>query len=133
MNTRIATAVLCLLVLLSCGCAPKVRVDGSVSFSDGSPLEKGAVMMSDGRSMYQGNIKPGGKFSLGVLKDGQGIPPGTYKVWITGVNGTDYSGASDEIQLIEPRFTSEKTSELSFEVKKGEPKPIDIVVEKPKS
>lgn len=125
---------MCLFALSLCGCTPKVCVDGNVSFPDGSPLEKGAVMMSDGRNMYQGNIKPGGKFSLGMLKDGEGIPPGTYKIWISGVNGTDYRDPSSSgIFLIDPKFTSEKTSDLTFEAKKGETKPIDIVVEKPKT
>lgn len=130
---------LCVLVCVSlCGCSNKAKVDGMVRFSDGAPLEVGNVMMSDGRNMYQGSIKTGGQFSLGMLRDGEGIPPGKYKVWVTGVNGssgTDPAAKNAELSreknLVDPKFTSEATSELTVEVKKNEKKPLEIVVAKP--
>ena len=127
-------------VLCVCGCSGKVNVHGTVKYSDGSPLEKGTVCVGNDLVTFMGSIRAGGTFSLGEIRDGDGIPPGSYKVWIANANTTDYdldeegrpkSTRMIEIVLIDPKYTSPATSDLTFEIKSGERKSLDIVVEAP--
>jgi len=60
------------------GCSNNVKVTGVVSYEDGSPVKDGEVYL-DGNVLARGTIKDGA-FSLGLKKDGEGVPPGTYKV-----------------------------------------------------
>jgi len=72
------------LFLMSCilvglvGCNNNTRVTGVVSYEDGSPVKDGEVYL-DGNVLARGTIKDGA-FSLGLKKDGEGVPAGTYKV-----------------------------------------------------
>jgi len=132
-----------LVLVLIAGCSGKSSVSGAVTYmDDGQPLTRGDVFFrnADGTRMYQGAIKPDGSFALGEIKDGDGIPPGSYKVWIANANTTDYdldeegrpkSTRMIEIVLIDPKYTSPATSDLTFEIKSGERKSLDIVVEAP--
>lgn len=109
-----------------------VDVSGTVQFDDGTPLETGSVFLGDGKMMYYGEIQPGGRFSVGVQKDGQGIPVGKYRVWLA-VNTSGYGpdGKVFEKILIDPKYESAESSGLTVVVKKGGTKPLNITVEKP--
>ena len=129
-------------VLFVCGCSGKVHVHGTVKYPDGLPLEKGTVCVGNDLVTFMGAIRAGGTFALGEIKDGDGIPPGSYKVWIANANTTDYdldeegnprSRKMIEVVLIDPKYTSPSTSDLTFEVKPGERKSLDIIVEAPKN
>ena len=139
-------ASLFVIALLS-GCGdPKVK--GKVTFSDGSPLTKGQVMFQKEGFIGSGDIKKDGSYSAGKQKDGDGLPPGTYQVFISGASTYDQAELKDAqkqdvvigagqlgkipkpFDLIHSKFTSPKTSGLSVEVKGGSVK-YDITVEPP--
>jgi len=55
-------------------------VSGTVTYSDtGEPVQFGTVVFSGELEGGRGIIKAG-KYSVGRIKDGDGIPPGTYTV-----------------------------------------------------
>jgi hypothetical protein len=132
-------SIFCAIILCCGGCSEKVSSQGTVKFPDGTPLGVGTVYLSNGLVMYQGAIQKDGTFSIGELKDGDGIPPGTYKVWIADANTTEnvYDAKKENIIkridhiIIDPKFTDKNTSNLQFMIGKGQKNQIEIVVEKP--
>jgi len=140
--SMLSAFALILGALAVCGCSGKVQVHGTVKYPDGSPLEKGTVCVGNDQVTFMGNIRADGTFSLGEIKDGDGIPPGSYKVWIANTitrnyeldkEGQPISTRKTEIVLIDPKYGSPSTSGLTFEVKSGERKRLDIIVETPKN
>jgi hypothetical protein len=81
--------------------------------------------------MFFGNIQPDGTFALGEIKDGDGIPPGNYMIWISGANPSEEARNAGAPLRIHSKYTNRDTSGLTFEAKPGGPKTIDIVIEKP--
>ena len=72
--------VLILALLFATGCSGNVAVKGRVTYSDnGEPVQSGLVVFIGEKEMGRGAIK-NGRYSVGLLKDGDGIPPGTYTV-----------------------------------------------------
>ena len=73
----------CLLVLLclfAVGCSKNMIVQGTVTYSDtGEPVKSGLVVFTGTKDIGRGVIKDG-KYSVGLINDGDGIPPGTYTV-----------------------------------------------------
>ena len=109
-----------LLIFLS-GCSNHVPLRGTVTFSDdGSPLPSGSVIFETDSFSAVGPIQPDGTYRLGSLKENDGIPPGTYQVYVQGVVQANLSlggaGAPVAELLVDPKFTSPKTSGLVFEV-----------------
>ena len=77
---RCSTGVLLLACLFSTGCSQYVKVSGTVTYSDtGEPVQFGTVVFAGDLEGGRGTIKEG-KYSVGRIKDGDGIPPGTYIV-----------------------------------------------------
>lgn len=127
---------LCRIFLLACftvfcvalvpGCSNnKTQVTGTVRFEDGSPLTVGTVVMQQGDRICQGDLQADGSFSMGVLKKGEGITPGSYQVAIQGAM------ADMSTYLIDPKFATPSTSDITMEVRKGEKNTLDIVVSPP--
>jgi len=121
-----------LFIILLTGCSQNVKVSGKVVFDDGAPLETGVVVCSDGKAEYLGRIGAGGTYSMGVLKDGTGIPKGTYAVCIRGAEEqtgriVKLTGPSreevDEPErycVVENKFTDHKLSGLTITVPSGD-------------
>jgi hypothetical protein len=65
------------------GCGSGFKVTGKVTFSDGQPLTVGKVIFTNGQISAYGKINSNGEYRLGLIKDGDGIPAGTYQVYIT--------------------------------------------------
>jgi hypothetical protein len=132
-------SIFCAIILYYGGCSGKVSSQGTVKFPDGTPLRIGTVYLSNGLVMYQGTIQKDGTFSIGELKDGDGIPPGTYKVWIADANTIEnvYDAKKENIVnridhiIIDPKFADKNMSDLQFKIEKGQKNQIEIVVEKP--
>ena len=113
---------------------------GTVTFSDdGTPLEKGTVAFSNGQHQARGDIGSGGKYTLGFLNANDGLPKGTYDVYITDavlreertVPGAR-AGAKfwTETRLIDPKYEDPKKSGLSITVD-GKEKTFDFKVDRP--
>lgn len=95
--------------------------------------------MSNGMVMFQGGIRKDGRFSIGEWKDGDGIPPGEYRVWIANANKVEniYDKSGERIVrridkiVVDRKYESPETSGLSFEIKPDQKNQIEIVVGKP--
>ncbi|MDR2117567.1 MAG: hypothetical protein LBP87_14415 [Planctomycetaceae bacterium] len=121
---------LCLLAIAGCG--TNVRVSGTVTFSDGTPLEKGKITFENDRVFYFGKIQKNGSFSLGVIKDGQGIPPGKYRV---AVDSYEVEGKGLEevlIHFVAKKFRDSSTSDIEYDIT-GKTTNLAIVVDKPET
>ena len=69
-----------LLCLLVTGCGDKVNVSGTVTYSDnGEPVKFGMVIFNGETLVGKGAINDG-KYSVGLISDGDGIPRGTYTI-----------------------------------------------------
>jgi hypothetical protein len=77
---RYSIGALLLVCLVALGCSRNVSVTGTVTFSDnGEPVKFGMVLFTGEKNIGRGVIKDG-KYSIGLARDGEGIPPGTYTV-----------------------------------------------------
>ena len=126
-----------LLLIFLVGCGSNVTVSGTVKFADGTPLDRGTVTFEDAKMMAYGDIQKNGTYSLDS-GEAKGIPPGTYRVSITGLNApivippTEIGGKVQIIPQVSPihkRFENPAASGLTCEVK-GRTK-FDITVEPP--
>jgi hypothetical protein len=117
----VLTLTACLLLCVGCG--QNVTVIGKVTFEDdGSPLSQGMVIFQSGSVQSKAPIEADGSYQVGTLKTGDGIPRGTYQVYITGAvesGKISPTGAvlAPPIELVDPKFTSPETSGLSCDVK----------------
>lgn len=131
-------ALFCLLLVVLVGCG-KPKVTGTVTFSDGTILKKGTVNFTDGAKMCKGEVKDG-KYEMRTFKPGDGVIPGTYKVYITDtlVMGAEIDtgkktgdvevksiGASQN--FVDPKYAMAETSGLTITVDKS--MKYDIVLE----
>ena len=101
-NVSKLLALFSVLLLVACvGCGGRSQVHGKVVFSDGSPLTYGTVNFTSGEVMCKGQIEKDGTFKMRTFKPGDGVPPGTYKVYITdtlqfGDSGQTVTTGNDE-------------------------------------
>ena len=110
----------CAVLILIVGCGPNVSMKGKVTFEDdGSPLTKGSVIFSTPTFQASGEIKEDGSFVVGSLRSNDGLPPGTYKVAISGAEDMIATGnptGQPSYSLIDPKYNSPQTTDLTFEV-----------------
>ena len=134
MLNRAYLGLFLVLLVVSLGCGSgKVGLTGKVTFSDdNSPITAGAICFegSDGKT-GRAEIKPDGTYRAGFDGDGDGLPKGTYKVYLTGVARveTDATGMNTSIPIIDPKYSSVVTSGLSF-VADGKVSTYDISVDR---
>jgi len=141
----ISVSVLLLIVAVTVGCGDP-KVTGKVMFPDGTPLTTGVVMFQKENFIASGNIQKDGTYSAGKLKDGDGLPPGQYQVFINGASTydtaelerlTNEAASSDKpvfqtprpTDLVDTKYMSPQSSGLTVEVN-GRTK-FDITVEPP--
>ena len=103
------------------------KVTGKVTFTDGTPLTLGQVMFYSDKCTASADIRKDGYYSAGTLKDGDGIPPGKYQVYIAGANklvepppnmGNKISPVFPMPQsLLDSKYNSPVTSGLEVDVK----------------
>ena len=133
MRNILPLILLTLSAMLLSGCG-QTKVTGTVSFPDGSPLTTGTIIFEDDKNSYTATIKDDGSFKMGMLKDGEGIPPGQYRVAIMAVdpesdNDVETQATSKARFLTHPKYASSRTSGITYDVQKN--MNITITVEKP--
>ena len=87
---RLRMGMFILVCLFAFGCGKNVSVKGKVTYSDtGEPVKFGMVVFTGEKEIARSAIKDG-KYSIGLIKDGDGIPPGTYTVSSDALPPPDY-------------------------------------------
>jgi hypothetical protein len=120
----LATAV------IGCGSSDRVHVNGRIVRQDGSPVAGSRVTF---RSPATGAWASGvtdnnGYYELGTEETGEGIAPGEYEVAVTEDQG-DWDHPKPP--TIHAKYTSPKTSGLSFTVEAGSDRSYDLELETP--
>ncbi len=137
MRFQLLTAPFLLSVVLGiAGCGHQASLTGKVTFSDdGSPVATGTICFTDGTTISRGVIQPDGGYVVGTEKTSNGLKPGVYQVYFSGVakaleqpsrSVTNPDGTVHVVQmmpqyipLIDKRYFRAQSSELSKEVKTG--------------
>lgn len=122
-------------LLLFLGCSNgNVGLSGKVTFSDdGSPLTAGTVNFESATHLCRGAVKQDGSYTVGAIKENDGLPAGSYKISITEATvekGYDKNNMPIFENLIDEKYTSGATSGLSLEVTPSVHK-FDFKVERP--
>lgn len=107
-----------LLTLLS-GCSDNVALEGKVTFTDGTPVDLGTICFENGNFLARGTLRTDGSYDVGSLTENDGLPPGTYGVYITGTEkeiGRDREDSPIFQPTIDGKFANAKTSGLSVTV-----------------
>ena len=121
-----------LLLAFALGCSGNVRFGGNVTFSDdGSPLTIGTVCFESSSFLSRGELDQNGRYNLGSVSAKDGIPKGTYNVYITGAakGSMNESGAPVLTPLIDPKYVAGHTSGLTVTID-GKSKSFDIQVDR---
>lgn len=71
--------------LLFSGCSNNEQLGGTVTFADGKTVPTGTVIFSTTKFQARGEIESDGTYRLSSLNPNDGLPPGEYKVCVTGV------------------------------------------------
>ena len=109
------TAVVCLV-----GCSNQVALTGTVTYTDGTPVQVGQVAFANEKHMFRGQIGKDGFYRLGGNYEGDGIMPGAYSVYLldTETAESDETGQRTWfIKHVAQKYTAPETSGLTCEVK----------------
>lgn len=148
-----------LLLVLMTGCGSNVKFGGRVTFSDDdSPLTSGMVCFQAEGFFVRGEIGKDGNYTLGTVTATDGIPKGTYSVYLTDtekiegveivaispekgvvqgqastgrdpIDGSVIMGGRKIIPLVALKYTSPQTSEIQVVVD-GKTKRYNFQVER---
>lgn len=128
--------VFCLLLLsiAIAGCGRgHVPLKGRVTFADtDEPLSIGSVFFLQDDFQARGNLDKDGYYTMGSFHETDGLPPGTYAVYIQGaqINEEDAQGRVKTTHLIDEKYEDAPTSGLTVEVD-GSTRTFDFKVERP--
>ena len=130
MRKILSFTLLVLSVLTISGCGNQVKVSDKVTFPDGTPLTTGKILFENDQPTYSASIRSDGTFSMGMLKDGEGIPTGEYRVAVFAIVPGDEDKIEEPPRLMtHSKYASSRTSEITCNVQKKTNVPI--VVEGP--
>jgi len=125
-NTRMETETMTMTMKLAAfGNDPeivqKVGLRGKAIFSDDrSPVPIGTVCFETDSYLARGDLRSDGTFVVGSLRQGDGLPPGRYRVYISGaqkpIGKDERSGMEKYESLIDLKFTSGTTSGIEIDV-----------------
>ena len=124
-----------LCLFFTVGCGGSVIVKGTAKMADGTAVESGTVhFYGEKNDMYTATIT-GGVFRPGVLRDGDGIPPGAYAISVVGVtnevpdsNPDPYEdNPTPSVSLIHSRYNDHRTSGLTLDTSQS--KVLDLVLD----
>lgn len=111
---KLRCILLLLIILLLTGCGNNIKLTGRVVFPDGEPLTTGTIYFAKSDFQARANIRSNGYYDVGSLSEKDGLPPGTYKVYIIGA----IENNPDEkiISLIATEFIKAETTPLEITV-----------------
>jgi len=118
-----------LLTVAGCG-ADKASVGGTVTRRDGSPVVNARVVARDWETRKAAGAitDEQGHFELGTIDRGDGIPPGNYTVMVVEDRGSD---EAPRPRTIAAKYEIPKKSGLSLDIKAGESRQFDLVLDPP--
>lgn len=122
------------LLLLIAGCGGNLHpVNGRVHYADGEPVTHGRVILeTPGPTGIWGLVRPDGTFTLGTNTPDDGVPAGTYNVYLENTDTFPPAGSTENFTpqpLVHSKYGDPKTSGLTLEVPvKVQP---DLTVERP--
>jgi len=122
--------MLALFSVFTIGCGNTVVITGTAKMADGTKIERGMVSFFGENDMYTATIRPDGTFSPGVMRDGGGIPPGVYRISVSGifrevmVPGSEHP---NHVSLIAERYANRETSGLAIDT--SQTRTIDLVLD----
>ncbi|MGL6194588.1 MAG: hypothetical protein ACRC2T_07160 [Thermoguttaceae bacterium] len=123
---------LIILLLFVTGCG-NTKLKGKVVYSDdGSPLPAGIVCFKTDTFLARGQIGEDGTFTVGSKSENDGLPSGTYEVYITNAtkpSGSDSSGMPILEELIVPGVLNGEKSPIKMDISSST-KEIELKVER---
>ncbi|MDO5553076.1 MAG: hypothetical protein Q4G68_04895 [Planctomycetia bacterium] len=93
------TGIILLSCLLLAGCSGKQKVTGHVTFDDGSPVPRGTLYFTSDSYAGRANLNPDGTYDVSSISEKDGLPHGTYKVYIVGAFESDQREVSSAEKL----------------------------------
>jgi hypothetical protein len=119
-QTMIRNSFFLALLVLLVGCGGHVSLKGKVVYSeDKSPVPTGTICFETDTYLARGTISSDGTFVVGSIKQRDGLPAGSYRVYFVDVHellGYDYGGAAIYEPLIDQKYASSSTSGITLEV-----------------
>lgn len=125
-------SVLMLVACLGCG-GGRAQVRGKVVFSDGTPLTYGTVNFTSADTICKGQIEKDGTFKMRTFKPGDGVPPGTYKVYITDTLQFEEAGTVEQKlgdDVVETQVLGQASNTIPPEYSNPDQSPIPQVTVK---
>ena len=113
------------------GCSGNYRLSGKVTFEDGTHATQGMVVFTTETFQATGEIRQDGTFVVGSEKARDGIPKGTYQVYVTGVGKMTTGGMMGNtlfVSTVHDKYAAASTSGLTCTVPAPENK-YDLVLE----
>lgn len=130
MRTTKLLCLFCLISLLFGGCGGNVKVSGKVVFSDDqTPVTKGTIKFTDGKHSATAGIKSDGTYTVGSVKENDGLPPGEYKIFIMGsekMESAPGGGLPTVTYTIDRKYEKADTSGLVLKVEKSMTYDIEV-------
>ena len=136
-----------ILLMSALGCSQNYPLKGKITYADGTPITAGMVNFASETSLSRGKIQSDGSYVVGTLKDGDGLPKGSYKIYITGAEvameakppkgvqkvdsmGKPVATLAAYRKLVHPKYMTTEQTPLTCDVP-VEKNRFDIIVEPP--
>ncbi|HBT77037.1 MAG TPA: hypothetical protein DEB39_08950 [Planctomycetaceae bacterium] len=113
-----------LTVLTGCG---NPQVTGRVTFSDGTPLKGGMVILQNDQCQGIGDLNPEGEFSIYQIRPGDGLKRGRYLGYIANAVVEDAQGRITG--ALPDKYTRAETSGITYDSQKDRGT-LNIVIER---
>ena len=131
---RILPTLSLIIAVAFVGCSQNIPLSGKVTFADdGSPVTLGKVFFMTPTTVAQAGIREDGTYTVGSMKETDGMPKGTYQVYLVveQLSTREMGGQSENVytSLIDSKYTNPETSGLTFNAD-GKTKTFDIKVER---
>ena len=119
MKKKLIACVLLVAGFGLAGCGSNCRLSGKVTFEDGTHATQGMVVFTTESFQAKGEIQPDGSYTAGSEKSNNGIPKGTYQVYVTGI-GKQVEGGTMGMSMFVPtvheKYGNASTSGLTCTV-----------------